>query len=462
MKFPNRTDIVVIGAGPAGLAAACAASKHGAQVVLIDEQATPGGQIYRNVTNSGPQIRSILGDEYEYGTGLTSCTSRKQIKYCPKSTVIDIDNELNVTISNNNKLSQIKAGHIIIATGATERPVPIPGWTLPGVMTVGAIQILIKSSSLVPSEAILVGSGPLLYLTAVQLIAAGKPPKALIETQTIDNYFSALPHLARAVRNYKQLSKGIGLINLIRKEGVQRFSASKDINILGDTSAESITFSSGGVKHDINSDEIFLHQGIIPSIQISKLLKLKHNWHPVQRYFYPDTDRYGVSSNNAISVVGDGGGIFGAKSAEFSGQISALKALQILGFINKEVLEESSEPFMIKRSKEESSRQFIDALYAPPSNILNPKDDAIVCRCEELTAQEIRRHIHLGSVEVNQIKAQSRCGMGNCQGRYCGTTLAEIIANDSDDNSGKVSYFNIRMPIKHVSLKELADLSAVK
>jgi NAD(P)H-nitrite reductase large subunit len=117
---------------------------------------------------------------------------------------------------------------------------------------------------------------------------------------------------------------------------------------------------------------------------------------------------------------------------------------------------------MIKRSKEESSRQFIDALYAPPSNILNPKDEAIVCRCEELTAQEIRRHIHSGSVEVNQIKAQSRCGMGNCQGRYCGTTLAEIIANNSDDNSGKVSYFNIRMPIKHVSLKELADLSAVK
>jgi len=457
MKFPNKVDIIVIGAGPAGLTAACAASKHGAQVVLIDEQASPGGQIYRNVTNSIPEINSILGGEYEYGAGLINCIPNKEIKYYSKSTVINIDNELYVTVSSNNKLHQIKARHIILATGAMERPVPTPGWTLPGVMTVGAIQILIKSARIIPSEAVLVGSGPLLYLTAVQMISAGKPPKALIETQTIGNYVSALPHLARAILNYKQILKGVGLINLIHKEGVQRFIASNDINILGTANAESITFSSGGVKHEIHSSEIFLHQGVVPSIQISKLLKLKHNWNPVQRYFYPVTDRYGLSSKEEISVVGDGGGIFGAKSAELSGQISALKVLEVLGFINKKTLDEGTRPLMLKRFNEESPRKFLDALYAPPKYLFNPLDETIVCRCENITAQEIRRYISKGCTEIRQIKAQSRCGMGHCQGRYCGATLTEIVSAETNSNPQDVGYYNIRAPIKPVTLKELAS-----
>jgi bacterioferritin-associated ferredoxin len=458
MKLLDNFDFIIIGAGPSGLAAASVALKYGAKVILLDEQPSPGGQIYRNITNSDRTMDTIIGIDYVYGRKLVKDLDSKNIQYYSNATVIDVDSEPHVTFKYKDKLYQARGEHVLLATGAIERSVPIQGWTLSGVMTVGAVQILIKSGQIIPRNAVLVGSGPLLYLVATQLIASGSPPKALIETQTYGNFFAALPYLFRALMSWKEIIKGIGFIAKIRQSGVKRYTAAKDIKIKGNSIAEKIVFSIKGVQHEIRSNTIFLHQGVIPSIQISQLLKIKHQWNYEQHCFNPVVDKYGESSIKSICIAGDGANILGAKMAEISGKISALHILEKLGHINQTTKDSIVNPLIKKRYRETLFRSFIDVLYKPPVDVFNPINETIVCRCEEVTAAEIHDCVSLGCIDPDYVKTFSRCGMGSCQGRYCGTIVTNILSNQLNISPDEVGYYKIRAPIKPITLKELASL----
>jgi len=143
----DPADLIVIGAGPAGLAAASLASKHNLSVLLLDEQAAPGGQIYRNIEHNithESETCAILGAEYAYGAALAETCRASDVTYTPGATVWRIDPDGSVAYSVNGAAHTAKGRRIILATGALERPVPIPGWTLPGVMTAGAAQTLLS------------------------------------------------------------------------------------------------------------------------------------------------------------------------------------------------------------------------------------------------------------------------------------------------------------------------------
>lgn len=459
MNNYHKTDLIIIGAGPAGMASAKVASKYGISITIIDEQSRAGGQIYRNVGKSNARMKDILGDEYAEGLELSKSLEIENVKCYFGATVIDVDDSPSVIFRYNTKLYRLQSRHLLIATGAIERPMPVPGWNLPGVMTVGAIQILIKSGRIVPKDSVLVGSGPLIYLTAVQLIRSGNPPQALIETQNRSNYLSALVHIVGAIRNWRQISKGLSYINIIREAGVKRYTGSSAITINGTSGVESISFKSNSSQHEIELEEVFIHHGLVPSIQISKLLKLKHRWHSLQRCFSPQVDSYGVSSSDTISIAGDGAGISGAIVANLSGQICAWYILNRLGHINKDVLDDKCDNLINKRSKEESLRPFLDTLYAPLKEFIVPDDETIVCRCEGLKASDIRDCLSMGYIDPDHVKSKNRCGMGLCQGRYCATTVTEIISSELNKHPSKVGCFNIRAPIKPVTLKEIADLN---
>src|SRR5690606_18187351 len=181
----SECDLVVIGAGPAGLAAACTATDLGLSVTLLDEQAEPGGQIYRaieTVRAKRPQMLKQLGPDYARGAGLADAM-RARVDYRPGAVVWNVGRDLAVHYSADDASHLVAARHVLVATGAIERPVPIPGWTLPGVMTAGALQILLKAHGLVADgRVVLAGSGPLLLLLATQYLAVGARPAAIVET----------------------------------------------------------------------------------------------------------------------------------------------------------------------------------------------------------------------------------------------------------------------------------------
>ena len=453
-------DIVVVGAGPAGMAAATEAERSGATVCLLDEQADAGGQIYRNVAHSTQAQSQVLGPDYVAGLGLVRDLSASGVEHRKGATVWNLDSEGIVTFSVDGRGAQIRARHIILATGAMERPVPIPGWTTPGAMTVGAAQILMKSAGVAPNDAVLIGSGPLLYLVASQLVAAGAPPKALIETQTSDDMLRAMRHFGLALRGWKELLKGIRMIAGLRRAKVKRFTASTDIRITGRDAVQSVRFRAQGRDHEIATTTALLHQGVVPNTQISRLLGLRHVYDRAQFSFKPVVDPYGQSSDPMVSIAGDGAGIGGAKVAALSGRLATLNALFRIGRIDEATVAEKAKPLVRARRAGLAPRPFLDAAYPPPASVIRPTDDTIICRCEEVSAGDIRRYAALGCNGPNQTKAFGRSGMGPCQGRYCGLTVTELLAEETRQSQDAVGGFRIRAPLKPVTLKELASLSS--
>ena len=156
-------DMIVVGAGPAGMAAAATASELGLKVALIDEQPRPGGQIYRNIGVVDSSIKTILGRDYVAGSALLTRLSQTDVDVRVGALVWDVDQNRNVTLNVAGRSERLQAPHLLIATGAQERPSPVPGWTLPGVLNAGAAQIALKSGPSIPDgRIVLVGAGPLL------------------------------------------------------------------------------------------------------------------------------------------------------------------------------------------------------------------------------------------------------------------------------------------------------------
>ena len=184
MSVRSHYDLVIIGAGPAGLAAAIEASRHDLSTLVLDDQPAPGGQVYRNITqNKGQRHASaFLGKDYWSGTKLVGDFAHVSANVLTESRVWQITNDRQVFFSRQGKAQNVQAGAVLVATGAMERPMPIAGWTLPGVMSVGAAQTMLKTSGSGADGAVFVGSGPLFYLTVWQYLQAGFDVKAVVDT----------------------------------------------------------------------------------------------------------------------------------------------------------------------------------------------------------------------------------------------------------------------------------------
>ena len=452
-------DIVVVGAGPAGMTAACTAAEAGASVVLLDEQSAAGGQIFRAVERMSDNRGAILGGDYGAGRTLVADLEHPRITRHFNATVWRVDADGQVCFSVDGHGRRVRGHRLILATGALERPMPIPGWTLPGAMTAGAAQILLKSAGIAAANAVLAGAGPLLYLLAQQLIRAGRPPRALVETQQRGAAIRAARHWPGAARDWRLIAKGAIMLRDIRRARIPRFVGASALAIQGTNSVEGLTFTVGARTHRLECTTVLLHQGVVPNIQITRALRLDHAWDGAQRCFRPQTDDWGRTSVQAIYVAGDGAGIAGAPAAALQGQLAALDAVQSLGFIDRAGRDEGARSLRRALDRTLSARPFLDAIYAPSAALLRPDDATVICRCEEVTAGEIRNAAALGCIGPNQTKAFTRCGMGPCQGRYCGLTVTEILSEATGRPPEEIGYYRLRAPLKPIALQELADLA---
>ena len=247
-----NADLIVIGAGPAGMSAAHRAAELGLGVLILDEQPAAGGQIYRNVERASAVLSDILGKDYTQGLTLTAGLQHKNITHLKGAVVWQIEDGTRVAFTRNGAGALAVGCRILLATGALERPMPVPGWTLPGVMAAGAAQILLKQSGIACKGAVLVGSGPLLYLIATQMVRAGVPPLALIETQTTRDLAKSMRHLGEALRGWPYLVKGLRMLWELRRAGIARHVGATGITIEGDQSAQAVTFDIGKTAHRIN------------------------------------------------------------------------------------------------------------------------------------------------------------------------------------------------------------------
>lgn len=455
-------DLAIIGSGPAGMAAAAEAGKLGLHTALLDEQEEAGGQIYRAIGRAPLADENVLGADYYQGRALLDAMQDARIDHLPGTTVWGVDEDLTLNVSRRGHSQQVHARRLLVATGAQERPVPFPGWTLPGVMTCGAAQVLLKSSALVPpTPLVLAGSGPLLLLVASQLTHAGVPIEAVLDTTPLNNYRLAVRHSAGALRNPRLLFKGLGLLRSLKRSGVPHITGVEQLRAESEhgDQVSKVRYRRKGTDHQLDCRTLLVHQGVVPNVQLTRALELDHDWNEQQQCWAPHVDAWGETSRAGIFVAGDSSGIAGARAAEEAGRLSVLQIARQLDRLKEAERDARSAPIFRRLSPQYAIRPFLDVLYQPARAFQVPEDDTIVCRCEEVTAGELRQIVDAGCRGPNQAKAFCRAGMGPCQGRLCGLTVSQILADRSGLPIDAVGYYHIRPPIKPLTLGELADVA---
>ena len=456
MKIADSYDVAVIGAGPAGLTAAATTAAAGFSTVLLDENAGPGGQVYRAIETTPVGGDTILDRDFWEGRDLLLDLRETRATYVPGTTVWNLGRDLELGVSVGGKSQITRAKRVILATGAMERPFPIPGWTLPGVMTVGAAQTMLKSSGLVPEgKVVLAGCGPLLWLCAYQLLKAGGHIHAILDTTDATARRAALRHAAGFARS-PYIAKGLKLMAYVRRR-VRTIPGVRQISAHGESQLSSISYiARSGILERMPSDLLLLHQGVIPNVNLPMSVGIPHHWDPVQLCWTPTVDDFGSTSVDGIAIAGDGAGIAGAWAAASRGRLAGIAAARALNPKVRGLPNEAN----VRRDLAHAvrGRTFLDHLYKPAKAFRIPADETVVCRCEEITAGQIRDTVKLGVEGPNQMKAFLRCGMGPCQGRLCGTTVTEVIADARGVPAGDVGYYRLRPPVKPITLAELAAI----
>jgi NADPH-dependent 2,4-dienoyl-CoA reductase/sulfur reductase-like enzyme len=451
-------DVAIIGAGPAGLAAATVAAKADLATVLFDEQPAPGGQIYRAITTTPLQARGVLGDDYWAGAPLVDAFRSSGAQYAPGATVWSLSRDRELGVSIGGQARMLSAKRVIIATGALERPFPIPGWTLPGVMTVGAAQTLLKSSGMAAQgRVVIAGCGPLLWLLAWQYINAGAKIAALLDTTPSANRMAALPHILPFLTS-PYLTKGLRLLREVRRV-VRVISNIVELKAKGEDRVRSVNYrAAGGEERMEPCDVLLLHQGVVPNVNLAMSVGIEHHWDYVQLCWSPVLGGDFATSIDGIAIAGDGAGIAGAGAARERGRIAAFAAVKALRRDAAVRLTGEEGAARQTLAREERGRRFLDLLYKPAPQFRMASGDTIVCRCEEVTARQIIDTVALGCSGPNQMKSFLRSGMGPCQGRLCGLTVTELMARARGVSPQEIGYYRLRPPVKPITLAELAHL----
>lgn len=455
----NATDLLIVGAGPAGMAAAVTARRHGLSVLVVDDQPAPGGQIWRGVETVAATPRGgRLGAAYNAGVDRVAAFRACGADYEPGSQLWQIEPGFRAFLTRDGKARTVTAKAIILATGAQERPVPFPGWTLPGVLTVGAAQILLKTADTVPEKPVwIAGSGPLTLLYMTQLLAAGGKIAGFLDTTPRGRIGAALPHLPRALSGLGDLLKGLAWSMALKRAGVATIRHVTELVATGEGRLQALRYrTEDGREASVPAAVLLVHEGVVPSIHAPLALGCAVEWHPLQQCYVPKLDPWGETSQSGIFVAGDGAGIGGAAAAELRGRLAGLRVAVTLGRLKD--AEAEARPLRLGLARALALRPFLDTLFAPRPQVFAPPDATIVCRCEEITAGDIRARAALGRPGPNQLKAFTRAGMGPCQGRQCGYSVMHIVAAAQQRPVGDVGFYRVRPPLKPVTLGELASL----
>lgn len=454
-------DVIVVGAGPAGMAAAMVTADVGLSTLVLDENPGVGGQVWRSITTTPVLSRPVLGDDYWKGRDVAAAFATCSAVHLAGATVWSVSAEREVGVSCGGVSRMLTARRIILATGAMERPFPIAGWTLPGVMTIGGAQTVLKASGLLPTgRVVLSGCGPLLWLYADQMLRAGGEIQAILDTTDASMRRDALKQ-GWAFARSPYLAKGLALMARVRRK-VRVITGVTALAAEGQSKIDTVLFKRGNSAFGERMlvDMMLLHQGVVPNPNLALAAGVEHRWDDRQLCFVPTLgDADGTTNLDGIAIAGDGAGIAGAEAAVQRGRLAGHAAARALGIAPGRL----PDPASARRTLAtyQRARVFLDTLYRPARDFRIPEGNTIVCRCEEVTAQKIVDTVAVGCQGPNQMKSFLRCGMGPCQGRMCSLTVTELIADARGVTPDEIGTFRLRPPVKPVTVAEMAGLSEI-
>ena len=447
----NLGDVVVVGAGPAGVRAAETLVQAGLRPVVIDEAARAGGQIYRQPPEDFVRTKQQLyGFESRKADDLHRSFERLagKIVHLPSTLAWNCDGRRLDLLTDGQYASQ-RFSHLILCTGATDRVLPFPGWLLPGVYTLGAAQVALKAQGCVlGGRVVLAGSGPLLYLLAYQYAKAGAQVAAVLDTASFASQAGAAIDLARQPLAF---GKGVYFVAWLRSRGIRVSRGVQDVAVRGGDRVQEVSWRVGDRRHRIACDAVATGFNLRSETQLADLAGCEFDFDPVDRQWLPRRDAAGRSSVAGVYLAGDGVGIRGADAAELAGRRAALALLEDVGEPTS-----GRERERLERALRRSAgfqRGLGRAFPLPVAWLQACPDDLVICRCENVRAGELRRAANDGrATEINRLKALTRVGMGRCQGRMCAGAAAEILACCTGRPVADVGRLRAQPPIKPISL----------
>jgi thioredoxin reductase len=357
----------------------------------------------------------------------------------------------------------VRARAIVVASGAYERAIAFPGWDLPGVMTPGGAQTLVKSQRVAPGERIvLAGSGPFLLPVAKTLIEFGARPAVIYEATRPREW---LRHAPRLWGHWDRIGEALRYRRLIRDAGVPIRFGRIVVRAEGAESLERVVSMAcdgngralAGTEQVERADTLCIGYGFVPSVQLTRVLGCNHRYERRRGGWVAGHDDGMETSVPGVFVAGEAAGIGGAYAALAEGRLAGLGAARRLGY------EVPDADWSGARRERETRRRFgdlVNDVFSLRPGVYDAiADDTLVCRCEEVAAGEIRAAATAWGADVNFVKGITRCGMGYCQGRICGGMVEELTARAVGCDREAVGAFRVRSPLKPVRVSTLADLA---
>ncbi len=501
---PAGQRVLVIGAGPAGLAAAVTAAELGLHVVLVDEAATAGGQYLSPDYWSGDHLvgGEHTGVEHRFSTRTerdgTALVARAHALSRAADARLDLRWGATVWSLRPNSDGQaagltamvyagagdrvqagserIEADAVILATGARETVTPFPGWTLPGVMTVGAAQLLIKRHGVSPARpgqrVLIAGSGPLLLPAAAKLVEAGAHVVGVLEAAQVGAALAVAPRSLSGVFEWApalwdRRGESWHYLSILRQGRVPYLFGRAVVRAAGAGRVEAVDVAKldragaplPGRTETWPVDLLCVGYGLAPNIELAQLAGARVIYSTALGGWAVQVDAAsGVRTNIPdLFVAGEISGISGASSALLNGRIAAMSAAATLGRLPQATLQ--AELVRTARHRRQNARfgAWVNLTFGASDALTRAiPDDTPMCRCEEVTAGEVRAAIAAGARSLDALKPALRVGQGLCQGRTCGPALARLMAAETGRPVEIGGLFQTRPPVKPVPLGAIA------
>ena len=443
---------VIVGAGPAGVRAAQTLVRHGLRPIVLDESARWGGQIYRQPPAHFQRSKKVL---YGFDAGRAESVHETMAGLLPH---IDYQPDTLVWNAEGGKLDVLRHGqtatvdytHLILATGATDRVLPVPGWTLPGVFTLGGAQVALKfQGCAIGRQVVLMGTGPLLYLIAYQYAKAGAGVAAVLDTARLADQVAGMPGL---LQQPAVLAKGLYYVGWLRAHGVPLHGGVQPLQVLGEGRVDAVEWRDGRGHHQLACDAVGMGYGLRSETQLADILGCRFYFDALQRAWLPERDAVGRTTVAGLYLAGDGAGIMGADAAELAGERAALTLLADAGRSLETVDGDRVLKLDARLARVQRFRTGLERAFPFPEGwAAQAPDEVVICRCEEITAGDLRRTAQAtGAIEMNRLKAMCRVGMGRCQGRMCGVAAAEVLAQCTGRSVEQVGRLRGQAPVKPI------------
>ncbi|HET6565832.1 MAG TPA: FAD-dependent oxidoreductase [Xanthomonadales bacterium] len=474
------TDLLIIGAGPAGMAAAEEARAHGLAVTVVDEQAARGGQFLRQPPTGFALARWLPGKTYRRAKQLLARSEKLAgVQWLQQATVAGIfsshpgdstNARHRVLVEGENRCHEVLARTVLVATGCYDLPVAFPGWNTPGVMAAGGIQAFIKSQQFVPGQRfVLAGSHPLQLVIADQIIQAGGTVAAVLFSQPRSVAGALLRHPITLLRQADKLTQTAGILLRLRRAGVPVRFGQTVVSAQGDSELNLVTTAAvdsrgkvlPGSEQTMACDRLGVCFSFLSSTELLRQMGAECAWNARRGGWIAQHDRWMQSSAPGVFVAGETTGVAGSDAAMEAGRLAALGCALQLGKLSQAAAEQLAQRIRQSLQRKLQFAEVLSRLSWPGDAFLDQfvSGETTVCKCEELTAGKLQTLLreNPGIDTASAAKLLSRAGMGLCQGRYCHHTLTRLVAGVRGLEVDDVAGFTSRFPAKPITIGSLLN-----